>query len=231
MTDTTYILVHGGWSGAWCWRDVGAELTLRNVAWSAVDLPSSTNGALPNTYLGDDARDVIEVANLEGPVVLVGHSYGGCVIAEAAEKIPNLERLVYVAALVPLLGQGCTEASREVKVRTKLDDAIEVDGEYLFLNPERAEAALYQDCENETVQWAISQHTTQTIASFRSPRSSFDVDVPSRYIACTQDNAIDPSVQEVMASRCSEVMFLNCGHSPMFSRPSSLVDLILSPTL
>ena len=91
MNETTYILVHGAWGGAWCWRDVGVELTARGVQWTVLDLPSSTHGAHPNTYLSDDAREVIEVAKLDGPVVLVGHSYGGAVITEAAEQIPNLE--------------------------------------------------------------------------------------------------------------------------------------------
>ncbi len=227
MSDTTYVLVHGGWSGAWTWRDVGVELTKRDEKWVSLDLPSSTHGAHPNTYLHDDAREVVEVANLEGPVVLVGHSYGGSVITEAAEQIEGLQRLVYVAAIVPALGQSTTEASLEVRVRTLLDDAMEVDGELLRLNPEKAAAALYQDCEVDVAQWAISQLTTQTIASLRSPRSSFNVDVPSRYILCAEDRAVDPSVQVVMAQRCNEVITLESGHSPMFSRTGSLCDLIL----
>ena len=125
MSEATYILVHGGWSGAWSWRDVGKELTRREIPWTALDLPSSTHGAHPNTYLADDAREVIEVAKLDGPVVLVGHSYGGAVITEAADQIPNLERLVYIAALVPALGQSASEAKSEVEIMTRLDEAIE----------------------------------------------------------------------------------------------------------
>ena len=228
MNDPTYILVHGAWGGAWCWRDVGLELTSRGVQWTALDLPSSTHGAHPNTYLADDANDVIEVASLEGPVVLVGHSYGGAVITEAADRVANLERLVYIAALVPTLGQSASEASQEVLVRTMLDDAIEVDGDYLRLNPELAAKALYQDCTDEVAQWAVSQLTTQTIASLRSPRDSFDVDVHSHYVLCTNDNAIDPSLQQVMSQRCSEVATLESGHTPLLSQPSVLCDLILT---
>jgi pimeloyl-ACP methyl ester carboxylesterase len=113
MTQPTYLLVHGAWGGAWVWRDVGAELTRRDVPWTAVDLPSSLHGAHPNTYLADDAKEVVEVAKFDGPVVLVGHSYGGAVICEAAESVAHLERLVYVAALVPLLGESATETTRE----------------------------------------------------------------------------------------------------------------------
>src|SRR5665213_402651 len=125
MTETTYILVHGAWSGGWCWRDVGAELTRRDANWTALDLPSSTHGAHPNTFLADDAHEVIEIAKLDGPVVLVGHSYGGAVITEAADQVPNLERLIYVAAFVPALGQSVSEANQEAPNRTLLDQAVD----------------------------------------------------------------------------------------------------------
>ncbi|HEY5105020.1 MAG TPA: alpha/beta fold hydrolase [Acidimicrobiales bacterium] len=228
MNEPTYILVHGAWGGAWCWREVGLELTRRGVQWTALDLPSSTHGAHSNTYLADDANDVIEVASLKGPVVLVGHSYGGAVITEAADRVENLERLVYIAALVPTLGQSASEAAREVSVRTLLDEAIEIDGEYLRLNPDLAAKALYQDCSDEVAAWAVSQLTPQTRASFRSPREGFDVDVHSHYVLCTNDNAIDPSLQMIMSQRCSEVATMESGHSPLLCQPSALCDLILT---
>jgi pimeloyl-ACP methyl ester carboxylesterase len=228
MSEATYILVHGAWGGAWTWRDVGKELSRRELPWTALDLPSATRGAHPNTYLADDAREVIEIAKLDGPVVLVGHSYGGAVITEAAEQIPNLERLVYVAALIPTLGQSASEAKMEVDIMTRLDDAIERDGEFLTLNPLLAHAALYQDCKEKVAAWAVSQLTPQTLASFRSPRSSFDVDAPSRYILCTDDNALDPTLQKVMAERCTEVVTLESDHSPFLSRPGVLTDLLVA---
>ena len=228
MSETTYVLIHGAWGGAWCWRHVGAELTRRGVAWTALDLPSSTRGARPTTYLADDAREVVDVARLDGPVVLVGHSYGGAVIAEAAAEIPYLVGLVYVAALVPALGESASEAARLVGSRTLLDGAIEVDGELLRLNPARARDALYQDCDDEMASWAVSQLSTQTVASLRSPRSAFDVDIHSRYLLCTLDNAIDPAVQEVMAERCSQVVRLESGHTPLLSQPRALCDLLVN---
>ncbi len=230
MTDPTYVLVHGGWGGGWVWRDLGAELTRREVLWTAVDLPSSTHGAHPNTFLAEDAREVAVVANAEGPVVLVGHSYGGAVLCEAAQDVTHLQRLVYIAALVPLLGESATETTREVQARTVLDEAIQLEGDFLTLEPTLAKRALYQDCVDETADWAVTQLTAQTIASFRSPRSSFDVDVPSYYVRCTLDNAVDLSVQELMAARCTEFATLESGHSPMFSMPEALCDLILAAT-
>jgi pimeloyl-ACP methyl ester carboxylesterase len=230
MAETTYILVHGAWGGAWCWSAVGDVLTRRGVNWTALDLPSSTHGAHPNTYLADDAHEVVEVAKLEGSVVLVGHSYGGAVITEAADQVPSLERLIYIAALVPNLGQSVSEAILEVDVKTRLDVAIERDGDFLRLNPLLATAALYQDCTEEVAARAVGALSTQTVASFRSPRSAFDVEAPSYYLRCDLDQAIDPSLQEVMSARCHEVARIASGHSPMFSMPEALCDLILSTT-
>jgi pimeloyl-ACP methyl ester carboxylesterase len=228
VSEATYILVHGGWSGAWSWRDVGKELSRRELPWTALDLPSSTRGAHPNTYLADDAQEVIDVAKLDGPVVLVGHSYGGAVITQAADQIPNLARLVYISGLVPALGQSASEAKAEVDLMTRLDDAIERDGDFLVLNPVLAHAALYQDCKEKVAAWAVSQLTPQTLASFRSPRTAFDVDVPSRYILCTDDNALDPTLQKVMSDRCTEVVTLESDHSPFLSRPGVLTDLVVA---
>jgi pimeloyl-ACP methyl ester carboxylesterase len=230
MSDTTYILVHGAWSAAWVWRDVGDELTRRSVLWTVLDLPSSTHGSHPTTYLADDARAVVDVARLDGPVVLVGHSYGGSVITEAAEQIPNLEALIYIAALIPELGQSTTGVSRMVDERTKLDAAIEVDGEFLRLNPTLAKEALFRDCSDDVADWAVSQLTTQTIASLRSPRTAFAVDVPTYYLRCARDQAVDPGLQELLSARCDEVAVLDSGHSPMLSQPEALCELLLMST-
>lgn len=231
MTQTTYILTHGAWGGAWCWRDVGAELTRRGVPWSAVDLPSSTHGAHPNTYLADDAHEVIDVARLDGPVVLVGHSYGGAVITEAAPELANLVGLFYVAALVPELGESSTDVVRSVVGRTLLDEAIRVEGEHLRLDPALARKALYHDCDEATADWAVAQLSTQTIASLRSPRTAFSLEVPTRYLLCTMDQAVDPLLQEVLARRCDELVRLESGHMPMLSHPGVLCDLLLDSGL
>jgi pimeloyl-ACP methyl ester carboxylesterase len=224
----TYLLVHGGWSGAWCWPSLEREFDRRGIKWIAVDLPSSKSGADPSTNLANDAAAVAATVRSDGRYVLVGHSYGGAVITEVAPRIPNLERVVYIAGLVPNKGQSSTDAARTIKTRTMLDEAIEVDGEYLRLNPHLAFAALYSDCPPVVATRAVSKLSTQTLASFRSPRSSDNVDAPSLYIRCTLDQAIDPQLQELMADRCDVVFDLDSDHSPFLSQPSNLCDAILS---
>ncbi|HEY7932135.1 MAG TPA: alpha/beta hydrolase [Acidimicrobiales bacterium] len=229
MNEPTYLLVHGAWGGAWCWELFGAELDARDARWRAIDLPSSAPGAHPETYLIDDARDVADLANELGPVILVGHSYGGSVITEAAPLITHLRGLIYVAALVPDVGETSTDASRALKIRTPLDEAIRSDGAMLSLDPAVARGALYQDCEDALADWALARLSTQTFASFRSPRASGDTGVVRRYVVCEDDRAIDVRTQRHLARHCEDVVAMASGHSPYLSRPSTLADLVLAP--
>ena len=189
MSTPTYLLVHGAWGGAWCWRDVGAELDRRGVTWRAVDLPSSRNGADPETGLAEDAAAV--------------------------------------AALIPSPGECATDASKRIRVRTLLDDAIEIDGEYLRLNPDAAIPALYNECTPSVAQWAVEQLSTQTIASFRSHRESENALTETIYIRCANDHAVDPELQQLMSEECDFAMTLESDHSPFLCHPSSFCDAIL----
>lgn len=228
MSETTFVLVPGAWNGAWIWRLLGEELTRRGVLWVSLDLPSATRGAPGETYLADDAREVIAVSRDLGPVVLVGHSYGGAVVAEAAAQIPDLQGIIYVAAYVPEVGQSTTEASRTA-MRTLLDSAIVADGDHLRLDPARAREALYGDCDEAIAEWALENLSTQTLASLRSPRVSPDAGVPTRYVMCTLDEAVDPVLQSRLAATCDETVALASGHCPQLSRPGSLCDLVTAP--
>lgn len=228
MTDATYVLVHGAWGGPWCWRDLTRELDERNLSWRAVDLPSAQAGGDPLADLDQDAA--VAAAACEGfaNVVLVAHSYGGAVVGEAQHFVGELSRVVYVAALVPALGESATDVSRLVRVRTRLDEAMSLDGPILRLDPAIALDALYHDCDEATQSWAINQLSTQTLASFRSPRRGVAVPIATRYVLCRDDRAIDPSLQEFLAGRCDERVELASGHSPFFSHPRELADLITS---
>jgi pimeloyl-ACP methyl ester carboxylesterase len=228
MSSPTYVFVHGAWGGAWCWRDVGAELDRRGVTWRALDLPSARNGADPATGLAEDADALVALANDGAPCVLVAHSYGGAVAIEAASRIPTLERSLFVAALIPAPGESATDASRRVHVRTLLDDAIEVDGDYLRLRPEAAIDALYGECPSAVATWAVAQLSTQTLASFRSHREHDNARTEKIYVRCTNDQAVDPQLQQLMSEDCDFALSMESDHSPFLSQPSRFCDVILN---
>lgn len=225
MTSPTYLLVHGGWGGVWCWRDLGARLDERGLAWSALDLPSSHDPSGDAT-LADDADAVVGAAAGLGPVVVVAHSYAGAVALEALPRLGDVESVVFVAAYVPHVGESVTQIARTAPERTLLDDAIVADGPLLRLDPSLAGDALYGACDPATRSWAVSRLGAQTKASFRSARTAPDAPVPRRYVVCHADEAVDPEVQAAMSGRCDEWVALGTDHSPFFSAPALLADVL-----
>ena len=227
MSTPTLVLVHGAWGGAWCWRDLIQVLDDKRVPYLTLDLASSRVGASITTDLSDDARALVAASNIGAPVVLVGHSYGGAVISEAAHRIERLEGLVYIAALIPEIGESATDCSRRVRVRTELDSAIRLDGEILKLEPDLVPSALYGRCTKSNQDWATSMLSTQTLASFRQVRSGPDCAAPSLYIRCLDDRAVDPSLQELLSIDCDETVDMDSDHSPFLSNPQRLAELLI----
>ena len=222
--DVTVVLVHGAFGGPWTWRDLTPVLDERGVRWVAPDLPSTAGD--PTIELGDDARAVLDVLP-DGPVVLVGHSYGGAVIAEAAARVPRLQALVFLAALVPQPPESSSDAARLVAVRTWLDEAMSVSDGLIRLDPALAGAALMGDCDEEQISFVVDRLRPQSLRSFRSPREAPEPAVRRRYVRCRDDHAIDPAVQTLLAARCDEVIDLASGHSPQFSMAEACADAIL----
>src|SRR4051794_4806797 len=106
MTVTTAVLVHGAWHGAWCWEKLTPLLDEASVPWQALDLPLSS--------LEDDAAAVHKVLDaIEGPAVLLGHSYGGAVISQAGDH-PAVEHLVYLCAFALEAGESPAAVAPEI---------------------------------------------------------------------------------------------------------------------
>jgi pimeloyl-ACP methyl ester carboxylesterase len=146
----TIILVHGFWGGAAHWGKVIVEL-------SSAGHRSIRAVELPLTSLADDAaRTRKMIAQVEGPVLLVGHSYGGAVITEAGD-LPNVAGLVYIAAFAPDAGEspgGITQASLPVAAPNLAPDS---DG-YLWIKPEKFHESFCQDLTpDEALVMAVTQ--------------------------------------------------------------------------
>jgi thioesterase domain-containing protein len=228
VTEPVFILVHGAWGGAWCWDEFVKDLDLLKAEWRTVDLPSSQLGGDPNSDLAVDADLVAKAANaVDGPVVLVGHSYAGAVITEAAPRVNSLDSLFYIAATVPEIGQSHSDTARLVRARTAMDGAIQVDGPLLRLDLETASMALYQESTPELRNWATSRLSTQTLASFRGVRTAATVEVQSRYVLCRHDHALDPSLQELVSQRCDSVVEIESDHCPFLSHSEELAAILL----
>ena len=108
-----YVLVHGAWEGAWSWEKVVPLLEEKGHEVVTVELPGSSSNRKPVDKVTQYAyvTAVAEVlANIDGKVVLVGHSLGGTIISQVAERFPErIERLVYVTAFLLKSGENALE--------------------------------------------------------------------------------------------------------------------------
>ncbi len=133
----TIVLVHGFWGGAAHWSKVIVELTrLGHTSIKAVELPL--------TSLADDAERTRKmIAQQSGPVLLVGHSYGGAVITQAGNQ-PNVTGLVYIAAFAPDAGESPGGITAKNPPAAAANLAPDSDG-YLWVKPEKFHESFCQD--------------------------------------------------------------------------------------
>jgi pimeloyl-ACP methyl ester carboxylesterase len=231
MSTATVVLVHGAWHDARCFERLVAALEARGVPAIAVDRPG--HGASPEP-LGDVESDAAAVrralATIDGPVVLVGHSYGGAVITEAGDA-PNVTHLVYLSAFV--LDAGETVNHQEGVGEHEPSDlftpgAIEFrDDGTTMIDLEIAPRAFYHDCDDATVREAVAQLQPQATATLTGKVTHAPwKTTPSTYIVCADDRAIVPSLQRWMAQRCRDVVELPASHSPFLSMPDRLADVL-----
>ena len=232
----TVVLVHGAWHGAWCFDPVMPLLAEVGVHAVAVDLPGHGDDPGPFVDLHGDADRVRSVLDtIDGDVVLLGHSYGGAVITEAGVH-PAVTHLVYLCALALDDGESCAAAAvtetsdLSYEGRPSLADGwvTHPDGT-TTLTPEGAVACLYNDCDLETVEWALAQLGPQPMANLgQVPDAIAGRTRPSSYIVGAEDKTIHPGLQRVLARRCTESVEWSKGHSPFASRPKAVSALLQS---
>ena len=229
---TPILLVHGAWHGAWCWAALQAELDGRGIPSQAVDLPGHGVSTAPLADMHTDAQLVAHIlAGTADAPVLVGHSYGGAVITEAAARAPGrVAHLVYLAAFA--LDEGETVMSLTTSLppaETLLGGAMTVlgDGTAVLLDPETAAAALYGSCPAPEVAAAFPRLCPQPLATFGQPiTGSPRTAVESTYVRCLRDEAVAPAHQAVMAARCTTSIDLDTDHSPFLSMVSETADIL-----
>jgi pimeloyl-ACP methyl ester carboxylesterase len=212
------LLVHGAWHGAWCWHRVLDGLAARGVTATAVELPLLDGP-------GADADAVrTALAGLDDAVVM-GHSYGGVVISAACAGAANVAHLVYLCAFQ--LTEDETTASMNAAFPSALLSAIRVDGDTRTIDPDRLTELFYADCPTEDIELARrSLRPMPARPTVLDPFRPAWRDLASTYVVCEQDRAIVPEAQRMMAARAGDVRNWDTSHSPFFSRPDLVIDLL-----
>jgi pimeloyl-ACP methyl ester carboxylesterase len=235
----TYILVHGGWHGAWCWYKVVPLMEAKGHKVLAIDLPSHGKDKTPaeDISLNDYVNKIIEIVNQQSePVILVGHSMAGIAISQAAEilGIKKVEKLVYLDAFLPKNGESVIILAEKLNPtppqnRTKPFFTPSEDQKTASINFEVAMEALYHDCTKADQDLAKANLGIQSIAVLvTSVQVSEEVygKIPKIYILCTKAKDLDKS-KIAMNMPCEKIYKLDSSHSPFFSQPKKLAQILL----
>lgn len=233
-----YILVHGAWHGGWCWHKVVEELTQKGHKVEAPSLPAHNGGIkaiLPWLVSLDDYVDSIIrlIDSNSEPVILVGHSMGGIVITQVAERCPEkIKKLVYVCAFVPPSGKSLGDLAPEVSPIQPADQKVNLLRGGVAMKPDRTQDIFYNKCVDADVKFANSRLCLQPIRPFSTAvkwtTEKFG-SVAKMAVRCDFDGAITPEGQEKMArdSNIEEIVPLDSDHSPFFCKPKELAEILL----
>lgn len=219
-SQPTVLLVPGAWHGAWMWASVVRELAAREWPVQTVDLPSTGDRTGPRAGLYKDAEVVRRRINeIGGPVVVVGHSYGGAVVSEAA-GLSNVQHIVNVCGFQLDIGESLLSS-----IGGNVPPFWTIDDDVITLNGARE--LLYYDVPPEVANRAIQQLKPLSWIAVTEPLTAAAWrTVPSTYIMCDRDTS-SPTGQEFFAARATMVRHLPSSHSPHASMPSALTDLIV----
>ena len=226
MSPSPVLLVHGAWGGAWAWGPVRGELEARGVPSTAIDLPSRDDA--PSAMADDAAAIRSALEGLDAPAVLVGHSYAGVPITEAAAGNDRVAHLVYVCAIMPEEGGSTGSYIAADPTPSGIGEAISVTEDGMStVDPARAKDILFNDVSAERAAPSIAALGPHRLSVFREPPTRLGwKEHPSTYVLTRQDALFSPELQRRMAANAGEVVEVDAGHTPLLSRPAELADAI-----
>ena len=227
------LLVHGAWGNATGWARVAQRLEKAGHAVQALDLPGHGRSPIPpeSVTMADYVTHVQTVLAEGPPALLVGHSMGGIVIAQVADRVPaRVQGCVFVAALLPRDGDSLLSL-----IRTQDGPGIAphvrpgpVSG--VTTLDTGAAAALFPEASARDQAAALSAMSLQSNAAQKDPAviGTGLARVPKAYVLCRQDQVVTPALQRRMlgATPCEAVFELDCGHVPQLTMPAELAQII-----
>jgi len=219
-TTKNIVLVHGGFVDGSGWEGVYQMLKKDGYKVSIVQNPTLS--------LADDVAATKRIiAMQDGPVILVGHSYGGVVITEAGND-PKVERLVYIAAFAPDKGESVDALIKDPPPGAPVPPILPPQDGFLFLDEEKFHASFAADVDAKLanfmaasqVPWGVEALSgTITEPAWKSK--------PSWYLIATEDKMIPPAAQQFMSKRAGSTIAESRGsHAIYVSQPRAVASLI-----
>jgi pimeloyl-ACP methyl ester carboxylesterase len=219
-TNMNIILVHGAWADGSSWDKVISILNNAGYHVIAVQLPEHS--------LADDVATVKRAIELVGgPTVLVGHSYGGMVITNAAYNNPNVKSLVYVAAFAPDQGQSLGNFVDVTKLPKDL--LITDSGGFTYINPAMFPGAFAQDVNptEANIMAVVQKPFSTSIFAEKSGPPAWK-QLPTWYQVSENDHMIPPDAERMFAKQMNATTIsLPSSHASLVSHPNEVAKLIL----
>ncbi|MGI8713655.1 MAG: alpha/beta hydrolase [Solirubrobacteraceae bacterium] len=221
----TLIFVHGACvrDAAWWWSRMTQPLAHHGIPSIAVPLPSCGETGDKLGDLADDVEACCQaIAEVDGPVVLCGHSYGGMIITEAGGD-ERVIQLLYVSSVMPDAGQSQADLIGNEPapwLRPGEDGTVGVD-------PDMIREFFLQDCDAVTTREALDRLTRQSLTPFTQPlRQIAWQEKPATYFVCTEDLATPAKVQRQRVKAGVRLVEFDAGHHPFLSRPDAFAQSV-----
>jgi pimeloyl-ACP methyl ester carboxylesterase len=217
---TTIVLVHGGFVDGSGWERVYTLLKKDGYSVAIVQHPTIA--------LADDVATTQRVVQAQpGPVILVGHSYGGVVITEAGND-PQVVGLVYIAAFAPDKGESVSTLIKDPPPGAPVPPILPPQDGYLFLDKAKFPAAFAADVDQDKATFMADAQVPWGVEALSGTiRAPAWKTKPSWYLVATDDRMIPPPAQRLMATRAGATVVEVAGsHAIYVSQPQAVAALI-----
>jgi len=223
MTGTNalnVVLVHGGFVDGAGWE--GVYKILRRDGYNVAIVQHSTE-----SLAGDVMATKLVLDGLNGPAILVGHSYGGVVITEAGND-PRVAGLVYIAAFAPDKGESVDALIKNPPPDAPVPPILPPRNGYLFLDKAKFHASFAADVEEEKAEFMADSQVPWGVEALRGAISEPAWKAkPSWYLVTTEDKMIPPPAQRAMSKRAGSTVVEEKGsHAIYVSKPQVVAALI-----